>query len=100
MLLNIFVQLLKKYRRKNQMRKIFCDGCGVDMTDMHIFNIDIPIHICTEHQTNAGYSDQHGNSISGRRKGFDLCPKCSNQVYAISWKTILSIQHGDESDEV
>lgn len=69
------------------MRKYFCDSCGKEVKTLNVF--EIPCHLFSKSgRVDDGYSDNDGNSISGRMDEIDLCNKCWNVAYSAALKSL------------
>jgi hypothetical protein len=74
--------------------KIYCDCCGQQITRGHIGReFKVPLHIT---EPFPAYQDMEGNGTSGRFVEYDLCLKCSNEVYDAAHKCIEAIRERDK----
>lgn len=71
------------------MRKIFCDGCGVEISKPVSFSV--PCHLWS-FRGRMGYVDGDGNQVSDRSDVLELCAKCSNAVYSAAVEELTKIQ--------
>lgn len=71
------------------MKKYFCDACS-DEVKYPSSTIAVPVHIV---RGGLGkYVDSSGNSISCRADNFELCARCTNDVYGYAYSRIKAIK--------
>ena len=59
------------------MMRIWCDGCGAEITDKEHRQVGIPCHLHSMKER-VGYVSSDGYPVSGRSDTLTLCIKCWN----------------------
>ena len=76
------------------MRKLFCDCCGRDVTELGLCSFEFLCHLATPHKI--GYIDNEGNSVSGRHEAYELCHRCYNQIVIKAVEEFNRLKGGGE----
>lgn len=71
--------------------KIFCDGCGIDITEKGRTAVPFKKHIVRRYDGGMGYVDGAGNHVSDASETRDLCNKCYNIVMGTAWQAFVDI---------
>lgn len=71
--------------------KIFCDGCGIDITEKGRTAVPFKKHLIRRHDVRMGYEDRECNPVSDASETRDLCNKCYNIVMGTAWQAFVDI---------